>query len=101
MLEEAIRLTDLHGTDRERVNIRWKHSFTILHCGREDHFILLFTQMLALIDLDPPRYNQAALVSYFYPVALAFASSLSELPLEQIESLLADFEQRADNLGLQ
>ncbi len=72
LYEEAIRLIDLHGSQQEQIEIRWRALDTAFSAGREDWMFALFAHCLSGSDKIPGCLDEFELLEYYAGLPLAF-----------------------------
>jgi hypothetical protein len=93
LLEEAIRIADLHNDIDEAYNLRQELMEAATFSGRIDLLLVTFAWSLAQFDRDPERFDEWDLL-WKYKWVVGQAPDFPQISRKQVDEMLADMERR-------
>ncbi|MDX1948822.1 MAG: hypothetical protein SFU86_25770 [Pirellulaceae bacterium] len=98
LLEEAVRIADLHNDIDEGYDLRQDLMEAATFCGRDDVLLVAFAWCLGQFDRDPERFDEWDLLWKYKWVAVT-APDFPTISRAQIEAMLADLQRRFEAAG--
>lgn len=98
VLEEAIRIADLHMTKEDSYYARMSYSEAALDSGYEERFLVSFTWCLTQFEKDPAAYSSFTLIWHYK----WFVNQIWRFPqfgTDQITSIFNDFKAKCLQYG--
>ena len=99
LVEEAIRLADLHGDPEEGFWLRDELIDAALHSGYPEKALVAFTWCLAQCDRDPARFPEDSDLLWVYKWFCQELPKFPEITQAQIEQTFADMTARYQRAG--
>lgn len=98
LLEEAIRIADIHGDIRHRFDARMKLTYETIFYGHGQKAIVAFAWCLAQYDRDP-QLSYPFQMMWYYKWVVDRLLMFPDIPLSKVEEMLEDLLRRFRSLG--